>query len=75
MSSMQWVAADTWYPGYSWRVCTCPHCGQHLGWMFQPEDEIEDERLQEKPTEIGFYGLILDKLIDEECESYVYIEL
>jgi len=34
-----WTSDYTWYPGYSWRVCVCPQCGQHLGWMFQPEDD------------------------------------
>lgn len=28
------VPAFTWYPGYVWRVGTCPQCREHLGWMY-----------------------------------------
>ena len=35
----------------------------HLGWMFEPEDSATEE--QEKPSEAGFYAIILSKVIDE----------
>lgn len=60
-----WVAEDTWFPGYAWRICVCGACGRHLGWMYEPLDEIELS--PSEPSEQGFYGLILTKLIDEEC--------
>lgn len=27
--------ADSWFPGYTWNICTCPQCGQHLGWYWK----------------------------------------
>jgi len=64
-----WTSDYTWYPGYSWRVCVCPQCGQHLGWMFQPEDDDFSER--EKPSEAGFYAMIVSKIIDENFASTI----
>ena len=39
----------------------------HLGWMFEPEDSATEER--EKPSEAGFYAIILNKVIDEVKKS------
>jgi len=39
----------TWFPGFTWRVALCRHCGEHLGWLFRSPDA-------------RFFGLILDKL-------------
>ena len=36
-----WREEASWYPGYLWRVCVCPQCGAHLGWMFEPEDTAD----------------------------------
>ena len=36
-----WTEEASWYPGYLWRVCVCPQCGAHLGWMFEPEDTAD----------------------------------
>lgn len=41
------VAADTWFPGFRWRLATCEECHHHLGWYFDRED-------------VYFYGLVLD---------------
>src|SRR5262245_12372543 len=41
----------TWFPGYAWRIASCRACGDHLGWTFCGEET--------------FFGLILDRLIDE----------
>ena len=35
--------------------------------MFEPEDNV-NENLN-KPSDLGFYALILNKLIDEECRK------
>jgi hypothetical protein len=43
------VAADTWFPGFRWRLATCAECHQHLGWYFEQADTF-------------FYGLILDRI-------------
>jgi len=59
-----WTSEATWYPGYAWRVCVCPQCHAHKGWMFEPEDSAVEGL--EKPSSSGFYALILDKIIDED---------
>ncbi len=25
----------TWFPGYAWRIASCPRCGVQLGWRFE----------------------------------------
>lgn len=47
--SGQRTAADTWFPGFEWRLATCAECQQHLGWYFDKSDQF-------------FYGLIVDRL-------------
>ncbi|XP_046976334.1 protein cereblon-like isoform X1 [Vanessa cardui] len=54
--------ADSWFPGYTWNICTCPHCGQHLGWSFESSgakavDSNESIHL--------FHGLILSNILGE----------
>jgi hypothetical protein len=41
------VAADTWFPGFRWRIASCEDCHHHLGWYFDQPDGY-------------FYGLVLD---------------
>ncbi|MBI3898079.1 MAG: hypothetical protein HY308_07260 [Gammaproteobacteria bacterium] len=43
------TAADSWFPGYFWRIAACAKCEAHLGWEFR---SMTDE----------FYGLIVDRL-------------
>lgn len=45
-------AADTWFPGFFWRIATCAECRTHLGWYFDRSDAY-------------FYGLILDRVQQE----------
>ena len=45
------VAADTWFPGFRWRLATCEACQHHLGWYFDNADTY-------------FYGLVLDYIRD-----------
>ena len=89
-----WSSEHTWYPGYAWRVCVCPQCGQQLGWMFEPEGEPEELRWRhvntwlhvehvelhlhacvcrnlEKPSEAGFYAIIVNRVIDESLASSI----
>jgi hypothetical protein len=47
--SGQPTAADSWFPGFFWRLASCAECQNHLGWYF------------ERPGE-HFYGLILDRI-------------
>lgn len=37
-----------WFSGYSWQVVCCRSCQEHLGWIFNADDE--------------FFGLIIKKL-------------
>ena len=69
--SMETSSTNLRFLGYSWRVCVCPKCGRHLGWMYEPKDNIEEgnKNNNEKPSEMGFYGLILENLIDEKCRN------
>jgi len=41
-----------WFPGFAWRYAMCASCGQHLGWHFRSDGKL------------GFFGLILDRLIE-----------
>lgn len=43
------TAADTWFPGFFWRLATCAECRTHLGWYFERGKDY-------------FYGLILDRI-------------
>lgn len=47
--SGQPTAADTWFPGFHWRIATCGECRAHLGWYFERQAGY-------------FYGLILDRI-------------
>ncbi|CAK1548380.1 unnamed protein product [Leptosia nina] len=54
--------ADSWFPGYTWQICVCPHCGQHIGWTFTRSDlntNDEDQNI------ILFHGLILNNILGE----------
>ncbi len=42
-----------WFPGFVWRCAHCAGCGVQLGWQFR------------SPGEAGFFGLILDRLVDQ----------
>ncbi|XP_047514451.1 uncharacterized protein LOC125055848 [Pieris napi] len=53
--------ADSWFPGYTWQICVCPHCGQHIGWTFtrsESNSNIEDGMN-------SFHGLILKNILGE----------
>jgi hypothetical protein len=43
----------TWFAGFTWQVCICRQCGEHLGWLF-------------RSTDASFYGLILDRLLQAD---------
>ncbi|CAH2068903.1 unnamed protein product, partial [Iphiclides podalirius] len=51
--------ADSWYPGYTWQICTCPHCGQHLGWTFKSNKEVSKDNIS------SFHGLIVSNILGE----------
>ncbi|GBG00324.1 hypothetical protein Rsub_13032 [Raphidocelis subcapitata] len=31
------TAEFSWFPGYTWQIAVCAHCGEHLGWRFALE--------------------------------------
>jgi hypothetical protein len=43
----------TWFQGFTWRYALCAHCHNHLGWFYQATND-------------SFYGLILNRLQNEE---------
>ncbi len=43
----------SWFPGYTWQIALCGQCWTLLGWAFQASKN-------------RFFGLILDKLTEEE---------
>ncbi|MFW5837757.1 MAG: cereblon family protein [Desulfovibrionaceae bacterium] len=45
----------SWFPGYAWRITVCAGCQSHIGWRYLAER-----------GEDGFFGLILDHLIEED---------
>lgn len=48
------VAEHTWFAGYTWQIALCGGCQAHLGWRFLAREQAD-----------GFYGLILDRLVEE----------
>uniref|UniRef100_U5EPA1 Putative 17 kDa salivary protein n=1 Tax=Corethrella appendiculata TaxID=1370023 RepID=U5EPA1_9DIPT len=61
-----WSTIFSWFPGYAWKLCICPKCTGHLGWMFEPiETATKDQNF---PSEKGFYALIYNNIL---LESYV----
>lgn len=50
------TADFTWFPGYRWSFALCADCGTHLGWRYAAGAG-------------GFYGLILDRLVEESTEG------
>jgi len=42
-------AADSWFEGFCWRICSCEECHAHLGWYFDRGEHY-------------FYGLILSNV-------------
>lgn len=59
-----WISLHSWFPGYAWKLCVCPKCRTHLGWMFEPVETATYDRYF--PTEKGFYALIYNNIISEK---------
>ncbi|XP_068166324.1 protein cereblon [Antennarius striatus] len=60
----------TWFPGFSWTVATCPRCGTHLGWAFQPSvwpDVVTKTKFDE--SKHTFLALITHRLLTEDFAS------
>lgn len=61
-----WSLKSTWFPGFAWKICWCPKCSGHIGWMFEPV--LTATQLQKSPTEEGFFVIILNRVIAESCK-------
>ncbi|NJN51709.1 MAG: hypothetical protein HC809_07955 [Gammaproteobacteria bacterium] len=48
-------AADSWFPGFEWRIASCEECQSHLGWFFATADAQAS----------SFYGLVTDRIQSE----------
>lgn len=46
--------ADTWFPGYRWKMATCGNCEDHLGWLFESGD--------------SFFGLLVAKIVTQKLD-------
>lgn len=46
--------ADTWFPGYRWKLATCGNCDDHLGWLFEAGD--------------SFFGLLVSKIVTQRLD-------
>nr|XP_033946290.1 uncharacterized protein si:ch211-51h9.7 isoform X1 [Pseudochaenichthys georgianus] len=70
--TLHWPADKhfSWFPGFSWTLATCPRCGTHLGWAFQPSDwpdTVTKNRFEE--SEHTFLALITHRLLREDFAS------
>lgn len=63
---IQWTQADTWFPGFAWKVCVCPKCSNHVGWMFEPFESAT--ATQTFPSDRGFYALTVNNVLSESCK-------
>lgn len=59
-----WYPGGSWFNNYSWKICQCPSCKAHIGWMFEKSD-IVTKTNPIYPSDQGFYGIILDSVISE----------
>jgi hypothetical protein len=68
-----WYNGGSWFEGYSWKVCQCPSCKSHLGWMFEETDRVINHNPSFPSAEKGFYGIILDNIISESCKNIDFL--
>lgn len=47
----------TWFPGHAWQATLCLGCLNHLGWLYA------------SAAARGFFGLILDRLVEEHDQG------
>ncbi|XP_042211543.1 uncharacterized protein LOC121858952 isoform X2 [Homarus americanus] len=67
----EWHSEHTWFPSYQWKVCLCPRCEAHLGWIFEPKEKASVSHF--RASSEGFYGLILEKLITERFSDSLLV--
>lgn len=63
---------NSFFPGYDWKICICPICGNHHGWHFTPDlkncqpREIDLNTCRNKKS---FYGLVTNDIISSHSEK------
>lgn len=67
---IQWFTEATWFDGYAWKICLCPTCKSHIGWMFERSDLTHDNPIY--PSDKGFYAIIVDSVISESCMALTH---
>ncbi|XP_037083455.1 protein cereblon-like isoform X1 [Pollicipes pollicipes] len=63
-----WHSSHSWFPGYNWKICVCPKCGTHIGWIFK-----KIQSASKTDSEDSFFGLILDKILEESTVSQLLL--
>ncbi len=66
---------NTFFEGFSWRICTCPVCGSHHGWLFSPIegfcDYINNGNKTVCISRRKFYGIITTRLKDSQYNGEI----
>ncbi|XP_061710609.1 uncharacterized protein LOC133520244 [Cydia pomonella] len=57
----EWQVDNSWFPGYRWKLCICPDCGQFLGWIFESINPGSPKSLDE------VFCVVLTTVIGETC--------
>lgn len=63
---------STFFPGYGWKICVCPVCGNHHGWHFSPilkHCQAEEKDIETCMNKKPFYGLVTNNLISSHSEK------
>ncbi|XP_063394530.1 protein cereblon-like isoform X1 [Cydia fagiglandana] len=55
----EWQVDNSWFPGYRWKLCICPDCGEFEGWIL----ESINPGSPESPDEV--FCLVLTSVIGE----------
>lgn len=63
----------SFFEGFTWRICSCPICGSHHGWLFSPLDKYCENIKSLNKTickaRQKFYGLITTRIKDSQLEG------
>ena len=63
------VAEHSWFPGYTWQIIVCAHCGHHIGWRFDRLDPQRASSAQQQGTEQRpadfFFGILPSEALIE----------
>jgi hypothetical protein len=63
---------NSFFPGYGWKICMCPMCGNHHGWHFSPVKshcQVEENDMETSMNRKPFYGLVTANLVSSHSEK------